>query len=78
MSYAVFMHRTTMNLPDDLFVRLRSLGARAGKPVGQVAVELIEEALTARGGSFESHGSGSAEVDDLGINSERYLREGLA
>jgi hypothetical protein len=73
------MHKTTVNLTDELHLWLRHLSARTGRSVGNLVNELLEEALRARGKSqpFASHGAGEADVTDLGRNAEKYLAEGL-
>lgn len=72
------MHRTTVNLPDALWLRVRNLAEASDRTAGAVVAELLEEALEARSsGVFLSHGAGEADVEDLGENTEKYLREGL-
>lgn len=73
------MHKTTLNLPKIVWLRLRNLAAREGRSVSDVAGELLGEALEARtAGPFASHAAGDADVDDLAENAEKYLREGLS
>lgn len=78
MQYDEGMHRTTVSLPDHLYLRVRNLASRSDRPVGQVVAELLAEALAARSAAFASHASGDADVDDLGVNAEKYLREALS
>lgn len=71
------MHKTTVNLPKDLWVPIRLMAEREGRSVSEVVKELLGEALEARRptGDFSFIGSGESDVDDLAINAEKYLRE---
>lgn len=70
-------HRTTIVFPDALHLRLRALSERRGQSLGAMVVELLGDVLATREGAFRSHAKGVADVDDLGRESEKYLREGL-
>lgn len=71
-------HKTTVMLSDGLHLRVRALADRGRKSVSEIIEELLEEALVARMGTgFASHGAGEADVDDLGLNAEKYLTEHL-
>lgn len=78
MLYSQWVHKTTVTLPDDVHLRVRALAERADRTVSDAVVELLAEALAARArGGFASHGAGEADVDDLGVNAEKYLAEGM-
>jgi hypothetical protein len=70
--------RTTVNLSQDVRLRLEQLAARQGVSLGSLINELVGEALAHRREAFESHAAGDADVDDLGVNAEKYLAEDLA
>lgn len=72
------MHKTTVTLSDSVYLRVRALAERRRRTVSEVVGELLSEALTARARQgFASHGAGEVDVDDLGVNAEKYLAEGL-
>ncbi len=78
MLYSHFMPKTTVTLPDDVHLRVRALARRSDRTVSDVVGELLLEALAARTtAGFASHGAGDADVDDLGLNAEKYIAEGL-
>lgn len=72
------MHKTTVTLETDVWLRLRNLSARTGKPVGRLINEMLAKALKPKGRLRFLETGESADVDDLGTNAEEYLREGLA
>jgi len=70
-------HKTTVNLRDDLHLKLRTLAQREGVSVGEMLNRLLADALAAREQCrFRSFGAGEGDPD-LGLNAEKYLREGL-
>ncbi len=70
-------HKTTVNLRDDLHLKVRALAQREGVSVGEMFNRLIADALAAREHRrFRSFGAGEGDPD-LGVNAEKYLREGL-
>jgi predicted DNA-binding protein len=73
------MHKTTINLPTDLHLRIRNLAERTGRPIGAVITGLLSDALehTEAGEPLALVASGEADVDDLAIHAEKYLAEGL-
>lgn len=78
MLYSECVPKTTVTLPDDVHVRVRALARRSNRTVSDVVGELLLEALAARATTaFASHGAGKADVDDLGLNAEKYIAEGL-
>jgi hypothetical protein len=72
------MHKTTVNLRTDVWLRLRNRAQREGVPVGTLVNDLLAEALTAGLGEPTFIGAGESSVSDLGSNAKKYLREGLA
>lgn len=78
MPYSQRMAKTTVNLREDIRLRLEQHAARQGTTLSQLVNELLDEALRHRAGRhFASHGAAEADVDDLGLQAEKYLREGL-
>lgn len=72
------MKKTTVNLPDDLHLRVRQMAEREGITFGEAVTRLLRAGLAgAHDQDFASHAVGEADVDDLGVNAEKYLREGL-
>lgn len=73
------MHKTTVNLRTDVWLRLRNRAERDGVSVAALINELLAEALTAGDGGVEptSIGAGEADVADLGANARKYLRSGM-
>lgn len=72
------MRKTTVNLDEHVRLRLEQQAARDDRTLSQLVNELLDEALRQRAGTtFASHGAGEADVDDLGVNAEKYLRDGL-
>lgn len=72
------MPKTTVNLPADVYLRVRARAERAGASMSEVVSDLLASALEAVAPvRFASHGAGEADVDDLGRNAEKYLREGM-
>lgn len=71
--------KTTVNLREPVRLRLEQYAAREGKTLSDAVNDLLAEALLGRSGTaFASHGAGEADVDDLGVHAEKYLREGFA
>ncbi|MGH3441865.1 MAG: hypothetical protein ACRDUY_07455 [Nitriliruptorales bacterium] len=71
------MAKTTVNLRESVRLRLENLAAREGTTLSDLVNELLDDALRRRSGGFASHAAGEADVDDLGVNAEKYLREHL-
>jgi hypothetical protein len=73
------MHKTTLNLDTALFLRLRNRAAREATTISDLVNRLLGDAFASgpEGGAFVSHGAGTADVDDLGAASEKYLAEDL-
>lgn len=72
------MPKTTVNLRAPLRLRLEQQAAREGVTISDLVNDLLEEALRRRAGDrFVSHGAADADVDDLGVHAEKYLRERL-
>lgn len=71
--------KTTLTLPDDVYLRIRNLAERSGRPLGAVIAGLLSDALERgeAGEPFRSHRAGTADVDDLGVGAEKYLAERL-
>jgi hypothetical protein len=72
------VHKTTVNLRTDVWLRLRNRAQREGVPVGTLVNDLLAEALTAGIGEPTSIGAGESTVTDLARNATKYLREGMA
>lgn len=73
------MHKTTINLRSDVWLRLRNRAERDGVSVASLVNELLADALTSGEGAAEptSIGAGEADVADLGANAKKYLRASL-
>lgn len=70
-------HKTTVNLRDDLHLKVRALAQREAVSVGEMLNRLIADALRTRERRrFTSFGVGEGDAD-LGVSAEKYLREGL-
>jgi predicted transcriptional regulator len=69
----------TINLPTDIHLRIRNLADRTGRSLDTVIVELLRDALDRGPGGqpFALVAAGEADVDDLAINAEQYLADGL-
>lgn len=76
-SYSYGMHKTTVNLRTDVWLRLRNRAERDDVPMGTLINELLAEALTAGLSEPTSIGAGESTVTDLGRNAKKYLREGM-
>ena len=70
-------HKTTVMLKPNVWLRLRNRADREHVPVGRLINDLLEHALvaTASDGEPTSLASGESDVDDLGTNAGKYLRE---
>lgn len=78
MLYSPAMAKTTVNLSEDVRLRLEQHAARQGVTVSALVNDLLDEALRNRAGRrFASHAAAEADVDDLGVHAEKYLRDGL-
>lgn len=73
------MHKTTVNLRTDVWLRLRNRAERDGTSVAALINELLADALTSGDAGAEptSIGAGTADVTDLGANARKYLRSGM-
>lgn len=73
------MHKTTINLRSDVWLRLRHRAERDGVSLASLINELLAEALTSGDGGAEpsSIGAGDADVADLGANAKKYLRASM-
>jgi len=70
-------HKTTLSLRDDLYLRARALAEREGVSLGEMLNRLVADGLGRRDQSrFTSFAAGEGDPD-LGVNAEKYLREGL-
>jgi hypothetical protein len=70
-------HKTTVNLRDDLYVKVRAAAQRESLSVGEMVNRLIAKGLAVgQEGRFSSFGSGEGDAD-LGINAEKYLSDAL-
>lgn len=70
-------HKTTVMLRPNVWLRLRNQADREHVPVGHLINDLLERALTAGTPDVDpaSLAAGASDVDDLGTNSTKYLRE---
>ena len=66
-----------VNLDDKVWLLVRARARRERRPVGQVINDLLVAAFPAAYGPLTSIGAFDGEDDDLGINAEKHLREGL-
>jgi hypothetical protein len=71
------MKKTTVNLDDKVWMLVRARARREGKPMAQVINELLAASFPEAYGPLTCIGAFEGDVDDLGINAEKYLREGL-
>lgn len=72
------MAKTTVNLAEHVRLRLEQHAARHGVTLSEAVNGLVDEALRRRAGDgFASHAAGDADVDDLGVQAEKYLSDGL-
>jgi len=73
------MHKTTITLRTEVWLRLRNRAEREGTSIGTLVNDLLAEALLAgeAGSRPVSIGAGKADVDDLGENARKYLRRSL-
>lgn len=77
MRYSRRMKKTTVNLDDKAWLLLRARARREGKSLTQVINDLVAAAFPAAYASPTYVGAFEGEVEDLGINAEKYLREGF-
>lgn len=73
------MHKTTINLRADVWLRLRNRAERDGVSLASLINDLLADALTSgdSGADPASLGAGEADVADLGANAKKYLRAGM-
>lgn len=78
MLYSRRMAKTTVNLSEHVRLRLEQLASQRGVTISALVDDLLDEALRNRAGRrFSSHAAAEADIDDLGVQAEKYLREGL-
>lgn len=70
-------HKTTVMLKPEVWLRLRNRAQREQLAVGTLINLLLEHALVEgpAGDDLESIGAGSSDIDDLGTNAHKHLRE---
>lgn len=70
-------HKTTVVLWPDVWLRLRNRAQREQVAVGTLVNALLAQALAdgPAGDDFESIGAASSNIDDLGTNARKHLRE---
>jgi len=73
------VHKTTINLRADVWLRLRNRAERDGVSVASLVNELLADALTSGDGGAgpSSIAAGEADVADLGANAKKYLRASM-
>lgn len=73
------MHKTTVSLRPEVWLRLRNRAEREGVAVGSLVNDLLAEALLAGTAGEEptSIGAGESDITDLGANARKHLRSGL-
>ncbi len=77
MRYSCRMKKTTVTLDDKVWMLVRRRAEREGRPLGQVVNDLLASCFPEAYARPTSVGSFESDVDDLGVNAEKYLREGL-
>ena len=73
-----YMRRTTVKLPDDLDVRLRSEAARRNMTVSALTREAIERHVTGSGHRLRAAGAGRSGRDDISERIEEILAAEVA
>lgn len=71
------MKKTTVNLDDKVWMLVRARARREGKPMAQVVNELLKASFPDAYERPTYMGAFEGDVDDLGVNAEKHLREGL-
>ncbi len=72
------MKKTTVNLDDKVWMLVRSRARRERKSMTEVINELLAASFPNAFKRPMSIGAFEGDVDDLGINAEKYLREAIA
>jgi macrodomain Ter protein organizer (MatP/YcbG family) len=71
------MKKTSVTLDDKVWMLVRARARREGKSMAQVINELLAKSFPEAYERPTYIASFEGDVDDLGINAERHLREGL-
>ena len=75
--YSSRMKKTTVNLEDKVWMLVRARARREGRSMAHVINELLAASFAEAYAPLTCIGSFDGDVDDLGVNAEKYLREGL-